>query len=146
MTWCFEEKCNDTNGNHIGAIHTGSAQGSAQKLSRAEPSVWTRFSSDFQCKSGISGLSCRMFTLVESKPSSKPSQCEIPHYIKSKHNELVWQRGMVITSWQTCQDLLLGCFDHLQFWREQQEAITEDVLSWSCWLSRRCSMRKITNL
>ncbi len=37
-------------------FHTGSAQGSAQKIlssSWAEPSVWTRFSSDFQCRLGI---------------------------------------------------------------------------------------------
>ncbi len=42
---------------HNGAFHTGSAQGSAR-------SVWTRSSSDFQCKSEISEPFCRMFTLV----------------------------------------------------------------------------------
>ncbi len=51
---------------HIEAFHTDSAQGSAQKiLSRAcEPSVWTRFSLDFQRRLGISDRSCMMFTPV----------------------------------------------------------------------------------
>ncbi len=52
----------------------------------AEPSVWTRFSSEFQCRLGISDPSCRICTLVaqlmlglESEPRSELSHCEIPH-------------------------------------------------------------------
>ncbi len=47
-------------------------------------SVWTRFSSDFQCRLGISDPSCRMFTLMaqlrlslESKPSLELSKSEM---------------------------------------------------------------------
>ena len=80
----------------IGAFHTGSAQGSDQKIlswAWAKPSVWTGFSSDFQCRHGISDLSWRKFTLVaqlgpalESEPSSEPSQCQ-------KHHN-VWKRDI----------------------------------------------------
>ncbi len=67
-----------------------------------EPPVWTRFSSDFQCRIGISDPSSRVFTLVaqlglssESEPSLELSQCEMPHceivirslkYYKGTHN------------------------------------------------------------
>ncbi len=104
-----------------GAFNTGSAQGSGLSsenselsLSRAwaEPSVWTRFSSDFQCRLGISDLSYRMFTLTarlrlgsESEPSPEPSQCEIPQYAsttKGKKAHLLSSAWIDVCRWPIC--------------------------------------------
>ena len=64
----------------MGAFHTASAQGSAQKILKfSVTKVQLRFTL-------ISDPSCRMYTLVDqlgfrlvSELSPKPSQCEMPH-------------------------------------------------------------------
>ncbi len=97
--------CTDPNSSpkdYNGALHTGSAQGSAQKIlswAWAEPSEWTRFSSDFQCRLGISDLSCRMFTLWLGSgsawnPSRAPSRASVkcPNEILKKKNWSVYHK------------------------------------------------------